>query len=131
MCLNVVAAVWTDFSNNTICVPQFGLWVLDGYVNWSLRGSLEGSVHFGCSTLPSSACYPMLVFHILIVDQPFTGECSAMGWDGVLDWSAVELLRCSSARVSLSSSKEWPFQDVVINFFIDFTVASALPLLCG
>ena len=35
------------------------------------------------------------------------------------------------ARQSVYSFSEWLFQDVAISFFIDFTVALILPLLCG
>ena len=38
---------------------------------------------------------------------------------------------CSRALASLSSSREWLFHDVWINFFIDFTVDSIFPLLWG
>ena len=40
-------------------------------------------------------------------------------------------LYCSRALHSLSPLKYLPFQAVRMIFFIDFTVASALPLLCG
>jgi len=40
-------------------------------------------------------------------------------------------LYCRRARQRASSSREWLFQDVAMSFFIDFTIDSILPLLCG
>ena len=32
MCLDVVSAVWSNICDNAVNVPEFGIWILDGYV---------------------------------------------------------------------------------------------------
>ena len=40
-------------------------------------------------------------------------------------------LCCSSARQNLSWLSDYPFHDMRMILFMDFTVASTFPLLCG